>query len=489
MTASTPHASKTQSKDPMRQCHAIILAGGSGTRLWPLSRALFPKQLLALNGELTLLQQTIKRTLTLFPAERIHIVTNEEHVFEVRAQAKKLDPTLEAKVLAGPMIRNTLPALVLGLEAAMRQGGEPLLAVFPSDHMIHDPVKWQQAVQTGATLAAQKYFVTFGIPPSHPETGYGYIHRGAELAKDCYAVQGFVEKPERKKAEIFLRDGMHFWNSGMFVFHGRALIEALAKHQPALSLWWKKRAQTPLRQSYSTIPSISIDYGIMEHVTQIAVVESNFGWDDLGSWEAIFRLGEKNETNCVVQGDTMAIDCENSLLLSRGGKLAAIGLKDVIAVQTRDATLLCAKNQVQRVREVVARLKAEASPLTEVHLTVHRPWGSYTVLEVGPGYKIKRITVLPGARLSLQRHYHRSEHWVVIQGTAQVQVDDNELLLSCTQWVEIPVTAMHRLTNPGRIPLEIIEIQTGPYLEEDDIERFDDIYGRPSGEAEKSKPN
>jgi mannose-1-phosphate guanylyltransferase/mannose-6-phosphate isomerase len=460
---------------------AIILAGGSGTRLWPYSRTLLPKQLLALNGEKTLLQQTASRALRVFAPGDLWVVTNEEQKFEVTSQLKVLAPTLEAQVVAEPVGRNTLPAILLGMDRALAANPDAVVAVFPSDHLIHRPEVWEAAMARGADLAHRGWFVTFGVTPSRPETGYGYIRKGKELGKDSYEVAAFTEKPDLARAEEFLASGEYFWNSGMFVFEVASFLDAVAKHQPELFAWWRKRAEAPLNETYRTLPDISVDYGIMEHAGHRAVVQADFGWDDLGSWEAVYQVGKKDEHGCVTGGDVLALDCENSLLLSQHGKLAAVNIKDMIVIQTRDATLACPLSKVQRVKDVVSRLKAEGSLLVEAHVTVRRPWGSYTVLEEGPHYKIKRIVVNPGAVLSLQKHHHRSEHWVVISGTAEVLVGDTTTLLTENQSVDIPKTSVHRLGNPGKVPVEIIEIQSGPYLAEDDIVRFDDVYGRDKG--------
>jgi mannose-1-phosphate guanylyltransferase/mannose-6-phosphate isomerase len=459
-------------------CHAIILAGGSGTRLWPLSRNLLPKQLLVLGGASTLLQQTVARVLEVFPPDHVWVVTNEEHVFEVRKQVAVLDQSLKGQVLAEPLGRNTLPAIMLGLDRVVKASPKALAAVFPSDHLIRNGKAWADDLARACELAAQEKFVTFGVAPDKPETGYGYIALGEDLGGNAYSVQGFVEKPDYLTADRFLREGTHLWNSGMFLFSAKHFLTQVARFEPVLWDWWMARDEAPLVQGYRNIPNISVDYGVVEKIDNIAVVKAGFEWDDLGSWEAMYRLGDKDADGNVIRGDVLALNCTNCLLISEGGKLAVSGLKDTIMVQTRDATLACPMDRVQTVRDVVAALKAEGSSLVESHTTVYRPWGNYTVLEEGPQYKIKRIQVTPGARLSSQMHHHRSEHWVVVDGTAEVEVDNKPLVLVENQSVDIPKASQHRLANPGKVPLNIIEIQSGPYLEEDDIVRFDDVYGR-----------
>jgi mannose-1-phosphate guanylyltransferase/mannose-6-phosphate isomerase len=471
--------------DDRQNRYAIVLAGGSGTRLWPLSRTLLPKQLLDLGDGATLLQATVRRVVEAFDATRLYVVTNEEHAFEVRSQLKGLVPQAAAQVLAEPVGRNTLPAILLGLAPIVDADPEAIVGVFPADHRIDDRPAWIAAMDRAAALARDGWFVTFGIPPRSPETGYGYIHRGEALGEGSYAAAGFTEKPDLATAQRLLAGGEHFWNSGMFVFRADVFCDAVAAHAPAFFEWWAARGEHPLVEGYSALPDMSVDYGVVEKTGRIAMVEAPFDWDDLGSWEALYRLGEKDGSGCVVQGEVLALDCEGSLFYSQGSSLAVAGVKDMIVIQTRDATLVCPVSEAQRVKDVVGALKSRGSKLLEAHVTVRRPWGSYTVLEGGPGYKIKRIEVPPAGRLSLQMHHHRSEHWVVVSGTALVQIGEEERLLTENRSVDIPKGSKHRLSNPGKVPVEIIEIQSGPYLEEDDIVRFDDVYGRKVGSGGK----
>lgn len=461
--------------------YALVLAGGSGTRLWPLSRTLSPKQLLDLGDGETLLQTTVTRVAEAFAPERTYVVTNEDHAFEVRSQLKGIGSAAAGNVLAEPMGRNTLAAILLGLEPIVAADPQAVVGVFPADHRIDDRKAWTTAMNRAAQLAAEGWFVTFGIPPRTPETGYGYIHRGQSLGEGAFAVAGFTEKPDRPTAERLVSGGDYYWNSGMFVFRADVFLQAVADHAPVFAAWWARRDTQPLVAGYAGLPDVSVDYGVVEKFDHIAVVEAPFDWDDLGSWEALFRLGAKDDSGCVVQGDVLALDCADSLFFSRGSALAVAGVRDMIVIQTRDATLVCPVAEAQRVKDVVGALKGQGSKLVEAHVTVHRPWGSYTVLEGGPGYKIKRLEVPPAGRLSLQMHLHRSEHWVVVSGTALVQIGEEERFLTENQSVDIPKGAKHRLSNPGKVPVEIIEIQSGPYLEEDDIVRFDDVYGRKVG--------
>ena len=471
--------------------YAIILAGGSGTRLWPLSRASMPKQLLALNGTESLLQQTVRRLLPKVDANKVITVTNAEHRFEVIGQLHAIEPGVADGVLAEPMGRNTLPAIAWAVAQIATQSPRALIGVFSSDHAVSKPSAFIEAWTAAEHAAQDGYLALFGMQPTEAATGYGYIQSGAELEfgkgadappTSLHKVLRFVEKPDAKTAQSYLEQGGYYWNGGMFVFRADIFLEMLKKYQPAIHAAAISLAESGAKSApedvYAALPDLSIDYGLLEMADKVAVVPVEMGWNDLGSWEAIYQERQKDSQGNMLHGDVLAIDSHDNLLWSEQGTLATLGLHNLAVVQTRDATLVCPRDRVQDIKELVSVVRENHRHLTEIHMTVTRPWGSYTILEEGERYKIKRIVVNPGAKLSMQMHYHRSEHWVIISGTAKITNGDQEIFLEEDQSTYIPKTNRHRLENPGKVPLQIIEIQSGPYLEEDDIVRFNDVYGR-----------
>lgn len=446
-----------------------------------------PKQLLALNGNSTLMQQTVDRVKPLLPGPRVLIVTHADHRFEVSGQLYAVDPSFAGNVLAEPVGRNTLPAIAWAAARIAKSQSDALIGVFSSDHAVADQTAFESAWLAAEAAADQGYIALFGMKPTEPATGYGYIQTGAPLNPDhaadraAYRVSRFVEKPDVETAHRLLSEGSYFWNGGMFVFRADVFLHLLEQYQPAVHAAVGRLAECEHEAPvdlYSTLPDISIDYGILEKTDRVAVVPVDMGWSDLGNWEALYQQRDKDESGNMVQGDVVAVNSRNNLLWSDHGVVATLGLQDVAVVQTRDATLVCARSATANLKDLVSKVKETHRSLTETHLTVTRPWGSYTILEEGDRYKIKRIVVNPGQKLSMQMHHHRSEHWVVIAGTARIVNGDQEIFLDEDQSTYIPKTHRHRLENPGKIPLQIIEIQSGPYLEEDDIVRFGDIYGR-----------
>ena len=450
----------------------LILAGGSGTRLWPLSREFLPKQFIKLLDDKSLFQKTVERSLIFSSPEDITVVANKNHKFLVYSQIEELKVDIpKENVLLEPKSKNTLPAIYYAIKHADING---IVAVLPSDHIVEVDESYKRAFSDAANLA-KDYLVTFGIKPYKPHTGYGYIKLGAKL-KAGYKVEAFVEKPDRETAEKYVKEG-YLWNSGMFVFNSELFVEECLKHARDVVESFKN----PLEKAYELTPSVSIDYGIMEKTDKAAVVKLESFWSDVGSFDAIYELMEKKNGNAV-RGNVVALNSNNNLFIGNKNRLiAAVGLKDTVIVDTKDAVLVCKRDQAQKVKEVVENLKKKKDDRIQYHSTVYRPWGSYTVLEEGEFYKIKRVTVLPNKKLSLQMHYHRSEHWVVVKGTAKVKVGDKEFLVRSGESTFVPAGSLHRLENPGILPLEVIEVQIGEYLGEDDIVRFEDDFGRVEG--------
>lgn len=456
----------------------IILAGGGGTRLFPLSRTCFPKQFMKIGSEQSLLAQTIQRFMPVAKASEMVIVTNQKYIHHVKAELVSCGAE-DVHVILEPIGRNTAPAIALAARYCideMNADKDEVLFVTPSDHIIRESKLFIQAVHQAEKMAKQNSVVTFGIKPDKPETGYGYIEAG-EACDSGFVVKSFKEKPDQVTAEQYVAAGSYYWNSGMFAFTVGHIMQEFTVHQPKISELVAKGYRYALEQ-FEIMPSISIDYAIAEKSKKVVTIPLTAYWNDIGSWDAIYDVLDKDEDGNAVKGDCIPIDCTNTLLLGRSRLIAGIGLEDLLVVETDDVILVAKKGESQKVKELVGAIKKRGRHEADIHTTMYRPWGSYTVLGEGPGYKMKKIIVNQGAQISLQLHYHRSEHWIVTSGTAQVTLGDEIKMVHENESVFIPMTTKHRLENPGRIPLEIIEVQNGKYLEEDDIVRFDDVYGR-----------
>lgn len=468
--------------------HPVILSGGSGTRLWPLSRALYPKQLMPLVGESSLLQDTLLRVAEGDRFAAPVLICNDEHRFLVGEQLRTKDISAR-QILLEPIGRNTAPAACVAALQLAESQPEACLLLLPSDHHIADTAGFQRAVDTAAKAAAEGWLVTFGIAPDRPETGYGYIQQGEALAplEGCHQVARFVEKPDLKTAQGYLDAGGYAWNSGMFLFRADRLLEEMERLQPdivaaARDALEKSEQDLDFRrldhEAFAAAPSISIDYAVMEKTERAAVVPVDIGWTDVGSWDALWQISDRDDAGTHHQGDVIAVDCRDSYLRSEHRLVAAVGVEDLVVIETADAVLVCPRDRAQDIRQVVDKLKTDDRSEHLHHTRVYRPWGSYQGIDASEGFQAKRLIINPGASISLQRHRHRAEHWVVVRGIAEVTRDDEIFTLEVNQSTYIPLGAMHRLRNPGKEPLHIVEVQSGDYLGEDDIERFEDNYGR-----------
>jgi len=466
----------------MSNLQVVLLSGGSGTRLWPLSREAYPKQFLPLAGEQTMLQDTWQRVAPLAGGAPI-VVANEEHRF-LAAEQLRVVGVDDAAIVLEPAGRNTAPAIAAAALQAMAGGGDPLLLVLPSDHVVRDAQAFQAAVREAMPAAADGALVTFGIVADAPETGFGYIQAGA--GGGVRPVLRFVEKPDAGTARAYLESGDYYWNSGMFLFRASRYLEELEKFNPAMVEAVRKAFDGAARdgdfvrldeEAFAASPSDSIDYAVMEKTGRAMVLPVDIGWNDVGSWSALWEVSEQDADGNAHHGEVIAVDSHRNYAYSRR-LVALVGVDDLVVVETDDAVLVARKDRVQQVKDVVARLKADDLSHAVLHREVHRPWGSYDSIDQDDGFQVKRIKVKPGGRLSLQSHRHRAEHWIVVRGTARVTRDNDVFELHANQSTYIPLGAKHRLENPGTETLELIEVQSGDYLGEDDIVRYEDVYGR-----------
>lgn len=466
----------------------VILAGGSGTRLWPLSRELYPKQLIPLYNAHTMLQNTLMRLQGVSEMQDPVVVCNDAHRFMTAEQLRQMDMASAALILE-PLGRNTAPAIALAALHLTSRGRDPILLVLPADHCIEDVSAFQGQIALGKKLTRNDWLITFGIVPQSPETGYGYIQKGEGLMPDDAAcrIKRFVEKPDKKTAQSYMDSGEYFWNSGMFMFKASVILDELQRHAPEMVALCKKALASGRRdldffrvdkRIFEQVAPDSIDYAVMEKTGKGAMIPLDAGWSDLGSFDALWRAGQKGDAGNVLSGDVLTHEVTDSYINAQSRLVAAVGLEHAVVVETKDAVLVAPKDRVQDVKKIVNQLKAARRDEATVHAKVYRPWGNYETIDISHRYQVKRITVKPGAKLSLQKHHHRAEHWTVVSGTAIVTRGEEEIMLKEDESTYIPLGYMHRLENPGKIPLELIEVQSGSYLGEDDIVRYDDVYGR-----------
>ncbi len=463
----------------------VILSGGSGSRLWPLSRKQRPKQFLPVVDELTLFQSTIQRLQGLEDLEEPLIVCNEDHRFMVAEQLRVLELANQG-ILLEPVGRNTAPAIGLAALQVAKTSPESILLILPADHVIDDIPAFHAAIGLGRVAAEEKNLVTFGIVPTHAETGYGYIE-ALDGESSVKPVQRFVEKPDSTTAQIYMDSGNYYWNSGMFMFRADIYLNVLEEYQPDVFTACQAATQSTHHDgdfirinadSFASSPEISVDYAVMEKTNSAAVVSLDAGWNDVGAWSAVWEVGEQDPDGNVTRGDTLIHNASNNLVYSEKRLVSLLGVKDLVVVDTKDATLVAHKDEVQNVKVIVDTLNDQNRAEATNHREVDRPWGSFDSIGTGHRYQVKHIMVKPGARLSLQKHHHRAEHWIVVKGTAEVTCGDKTYLLSENQSTYIPLGMIHRVANPGKVMLEMIEVQSGSYLGEDDIVRFEDQYGR-----------